>query len=197
MEDTVNKVVREFNVELDSKKRITIRGEVRATHYHVTVFTNGVILMEPRELKIPAYISEKSLQMLRTSLESIDDDIQGKPVDKAIGFPKLYIVKSTREGVDPPVERQVIDIVEDVSFSIYVDGQILDKRTPSDRYVLDEFPHDVDILRGETFRKNDEYCSGVGDTWMWSYFYSLSLEEAEKYFKEESVRVQREYLNIN
>ena len=75
-------VEKEYNVELDTKKRITIRGDVRAKNYHVKQFSNGIILMEPRELKLPDYISEESLQMLYKSLESIKKGIKGAPIDR-------------------------------------------------------------------------------------------------------------------
>jgi hypothetical protein len=104
-----------------------------------------------------------------------------------MGLPKLYVVKSSPEGVEKPVERQVVQLIENISFR----GK---ERLPSDRYKIEDTPYNVDILRGETSNKDDGYGSGFGDLWAWSYYSSFSIEEAEKYYKEELIRVENKYL---
>ena len=108
------------------------------------------------------------------------------------GLPKMYVVKSTREGVEAPIERKVIEIRESVS--IRLNG---DERIPIDEYRFDVSPYSVQILRGKTSGKNDGYGSGFGDLWHWSYFSSFSLEEAEAYYIEELERVENKYLKFN
>jgi hypothetical protein len=104
-------------------------------------------------------------------------------------LPKLYIVKSSPEGVKKPVERQVVEIIENVAFR----G---DEMLPIDRYRLEkEYPYEVDILRGENSTKEDGYGSGIGDLWGWSYFSSFSKEDTERYYCSEVNRVQEKYKN--
>lgn len=108
-----------------------------------------------------------------------------------LGLPKLYVVKSSPEGVEKPVERQVVEIIENVAFR----GT---ERLPIDRYKLEgSYPYEVDILRGETSSKDDGYGTGVGDLWCWSYFSSFSKGDIEKYYEEELLRVQNKYLKNN
>jgi len=60
-----------------------------------------------------------------------------------MGLPKLYLVKSSPECVEKPVERQVVEVIENVSFR----GK---ERLPSDRYKLEDiYPYEVDILRAK------------------------------------------------
>lgn len=117
-------------------------------------------------------------------MSKVQEYLKNKKIQK-IGLPKLYIVKSTREGVDKPVERQVVEIIENVSFR----GK---ERIPNDRYKLEgEYPYEVDILRGETSSKDDGYGTGFGDLWCWTYFSSFSLEESEKHYQQELDRVKK------
>jgi len=108
-----------------------------------------------------------------------------------LGLPKLYVVKSSPDGVEKPVERQVVEIIENVALR----GE---ERLPIDRYKLEGgYPYEVDILRGETSSKNDGYGTGFGDLWAWSYFSSFSKDDIEKYYEEELLRVQNKYLKTN
>ena len=108
-----------------------------------------------------------------------------------MGLPKLYVVKSSPDGVEKPVERQVVEIIENVAFS----GK---ERLPIDRYKLEGgYPYDVDILRGETSSKDDGYRTGFGDLWCWSYFSSFSKGDIDKYYEEELLRIQNKYLKTN
>ena len=49
-------ILKEFDAKLDSKKRLTLRGALY-DYYHVKVLDNGSIILEPRELTIPAQFS--------------------------------------------------------------------------------------------------------------------------------------------
>lgn len=96
----------------------------------------------------------------------------------------IYVFKSTREGVEKPVERKITNVIKGVSFR----GK---EKVPVDRYKLDGdyYPYEVDIVRGETSTKDDGYGTGVGDLWSWSYFSSFSLDEAKKHYQKELERV--------
>ena len=119
-------------------------------------------------------------------MSKVQEYLKNKKIQE-IGLPKLCIVKSSPEGVKKPVERQVVEIIENVAFR----G---DERLPIDRYKLEnEYPYEVDILRGENSTKEDGYGSGIGDLWGWSYFSSFSKEDADTYYYSELDRVQKKY----
>lgn len=120
-------------------------------------------------------------------MESRVQEYLRKKKIKDLALPKLYIVKSTPEGVDQPVERQVVEIVEGIGLDCI-------KNLPIDRYKLEgEYPYEVDIVRGETSDIDSGYGTGFGDLWGWSYFSSLSKDDADQYFNEESIRVKNKY----
>jgi len=74
-------------------------------------------------------------------MSKVQEHLKNKNIQE-MRLPKLYIVKSTRVGVEKPVERQVVEIIENISFT----GE---ERIPSDRYKLEGcYPYGVDILRG-------------------------------------------------
>ena len=52
--------VKDYIVHIDSKKRVTLRGAAYQ-YYNVREYKNGCIILEPRELKVPVSISEKTL----------------------------------------------------------------------------------------------------------------------------------------
>ena len=90
--------------------------------------------------------------------------------------PKLYFVKSTREGVDIPLEIQVTNII---------------KNAYSVTYEFEEYPCSVTIKNNETSSIEEGHGTGVGDLWSWSYYYTLSLDDAEMYYKNEILRIQK------
>lgn len=121
-------------------------------------------------------------------MSKVQEYLKRKKIQE-LGLPKLYVVKSSPEGVEKPIERQVVEIIENISFR----GN---ERFPIDRYKLnDNYPYEVDILRGETSVKEDGYGTGFGDLWCWSYFCSFSKIEIENYYEEELLRVQNKYIN--
>jgi hypothetical protein len=104
-----------------------------------------------------------------------------------MGLPKLYVVKSSPDGVEKPIERQVVEIEENVAFR----GK---ERLPIDRYKVENgYPYEIDFLRGENTTKENGYGSGIGDLWGWSYFSTFSEEEAKMYYNLELSRVQKKY----
>lgn len=116
-------------------------------------------------------------------MSKVQEYLKKKKIQE-LGLPKLYVVKSSPDGVEKPVEKQVVEIVENIAFR----GE---ERLPIDRYKLEGsyYPYEVDILRGETSSLLDGYGTGVGDLWCWSYFSSLSKDEIEKYYEDELLRV--------
>lgn len=121
------------------------------------------------------------------NMSKVQEYLKKKKIQE-LGFPKLYVVKSSPDGVEKPVERQVVEIIENVSFK----GK---ERIPTDRYKLEgNYPYEVDILRGQKSTKDDGYGTGYGDLWSWSYFSSFSIDEAEQYYQQELKRVKNKYL---
>ena len=111
---------------------------------------------------------------------------------KALGLPIMYVVKSSPEGVDKAFERQVIEIKENVGVTRKANDNT---HYHYDTYKLEEgFPYEIDIINGETSGKDHGYGTGIGDMWAWSYFCSLSKEEADKYYEKELIRVTNKYL---
>ena len=60
-EATTLEAVKDYTVHIDSKKRVTLRGATYQ-YYNVKEYTNGCIMLEPRELKVPESISAKTLK---------------------------------------------------------------------------------------------------------------------------------------
>lgn len=92
------------------------------------------------------------------------------------------------EGVKDVVEKQVVEIIENVG-TLYTDNEKL----PIDRYKLDTSPYEVEIVRGETFVEDSQYGSGFGDLWGYTYFSSFNREESERWYEKELERVSKKY----
>jgi hypothetical protein len=95
-----------------------------------------------------------------------------------LGLPKIWVVESTPNGVEKPIAVQVNEIIE---------------WNNKFRYKLDASPFEVDIEKGLSSKKRDDYGTGFGDLWGGSVFCSLSEEEANAYFQKESNRVKEKY----
>ncbi len=65
-------ILKEYQTPVDSRKRVTIRGNA-AAYYNVVQYDNGVIVMEPRELVRPDSISERSLEMIYSSAQNLQE----------------------------------------------------------------------------------------------------------------------------
>ena len=62
--------VREYDTRLDTKRRITLRG-ASFDYYHVSVFDNGQIVLDPRELTAPFQVSVNTLAMMDESIQNM------------------------------------------------------------------------------------------------------------------------------
>ena len=61
--------VKNYDVHIDSKKRITLRGAL-FQYYNVKEYENGCIMLEPRELTVPEGISAKTLSAMDKAIEN-------------------------------------------------------------------------------------------------------------------------------
>ena len=62
--------IREYNAKLDSKKRLTLR-EAGYEYYHVSVFPDQRIVLEPRVLATSFEVSANTLSMMDRSVENM------------------------------------------------------------------------------------------------------------------------------
>ena len=76
MENTI----KEYDAKVDAKKRLTLR-ESPYEYYHVEHYSDGSILLQPRELVEPFRISERSLNMMDKSMNNLKAGEAGKAVD--------------------------------------------------------------------------------------------------------------------
>ena len=72
--------VKEYDVKIDTKKRITLRGS-SYEYYHVIEFPNGRIELEPRVLVEPFEIAEDTLRMVDASMSNLKKGKASEPVD--------------------------------------------------------------------------------------------------------------------
>lgn len=72
--------VKNYDVHIDSKKRVTLRG-ARYQYYNVKEYDNGCIMLEPRELAIPEEISSRTLSGMDQAIRNIKLGQVSDPVD--------------------------------------------------------------------------------------------------------------------
>ena len=72
--------VKNYDVHIDSKKRVTLRG-ARYQYYNVREYDNGCIILEPRELAIPEEISSKTLSSMDQAIRNFKRSQVSDPVD--------------------------------------------------------------------------------------------------------------------
>lgn len=59
----IAEVLKEYDASLDTKYRITVRHTPRSyKNYHVRIYNDGRILMEPRVLVDPRFLSGRTLK---------------------------------------------------------------------------------------------------------------------------------------
>ena len=73
-------VVREYDAKIDSKKRVTLRNTV-FEYYHVQEMSDGVIILEPRELTAPFQVSANTLSMMDEAVNNMKNGIVSEAVD--------------------------------------------------------------------------------------------------------------------
>ena len=62
-------VIKKYETNLDSKRRVTVRG-ASFKHYVVEVYSNGKIILNPRVLIDPNTISKNTLKMIEKSMRN-------------------------------------------------------------------------------------------------------------------------------
>ena len=72
--------VKDYTVRIDSKKRVTLRG-ARYQYYNVREYKNGCIILEPRELTIPATISTRTLSEMDRAVANFKNGDVSEAVD--------------------------------------------------------------------------------------------------------------------
>lgn len=72
--------IKEYDAKVDSKKRLTLR-ESRYEYYHVQHYSDGSIMLQPRVLVEPLYVSENTLDMMDSSMDNLKKGKAGKAVD--------------------------------------------------------------------------------------------------------------------
>lgn len=73
-------VINNYDVHIDSKKRVTLRG-ARYQFYNVREYDNGCIMLEPRELIIPKEISSRTLSSIDQAIRNFKLGQVSDPVD--------------------------------------------------------------------------------------------------------------------
>ena len=64
--------IKEYDAHLDAKKRLTLR-EAGFDYYHVSVFSDGRMILEPRVLAAPFRISANTLNMMDQAVQNIQE----------------------------------------------------------------------------------------------------------------------------
>ena len=72
--------VMEYDAKIDGKKRVTLR-RAAFNYYHVQEYSNGQILLQPRELVAPFEVSKKTLAVMDSSMANLKKGKVSKPVD--------------------------------------------------------------------------------------------------------------------
>ncbi|MCR5177332.1 MAG: hypothetical protein K6C05_10885 [Anaerovibrio sp.] len=72
--------LRDYDVHIDSKKRVTLRG-AKYHYYNVREFENGCIILEPRELSIPKDISARTLKDMDRAIVNFKSGVVSEPID--------------------------------------------------------------------------------------------------------------------
>ncbi len=132
-------------------------------------------------------------------MSKLKDYFEKKRIIKE-GLPKIWFVKSNRNGVELPKEIQVIEIVKNSGVMNYfssnknMDDISLNKKLPIHKYKMKEAPYSIDIVEGKTSSINTGTGTGFGDLWEWNDFISFTKEEADKYYIEENKRIFEKYL---
>lgn len=72
--------IKDYDVRLDAKGRITLRGAIYK-HYNVKLYENGCYLLEPRELVLPESISARSLAEMDKAVENFKAGTVSPPID--------------------------------------------------------------------------------------------------------------------
>jgi hypothetical protein len=83
-------VIKEYDVHLDTKHRLTLRGAA-TEYYSVKMLANGHVILEPRLLVHPRDVSAKTLRMMDKAVENFKQG-RASPVINL----KKYLKKALR-----------------------------------------------------------------------------------------------------
>ena len=75
-----NNKIKTYDAKIDSKRRLTLR-ETPYEYYHVEHYSDGRIMLHPRELSEPFRVSESTLGMMDKSMANLQNGIAGAAVD--------------------------------------------------------------------------------------------------------------------
>ena len=64
--------VKEYDAHLDAKKRLTLR-EAGYDYYHVSVYNDGRMVLEPRVLTAPFQVSANTLSMMDQAMQNLQE----------------------------------------------------------------------------------------------------------------------------
>ena len=73
-------IVREYDLKADSKRRVTLRSS-EYTYYHAREFEDGRILLEPRELRPPEFLSARTLAQMDEAIRRVEAGEVGDEFD--------------------------------------------------------------------------------------------------------------------
>ena len=73
-------IVKKYETNLDSKKRLTVRGSP-FKHYVVEDYSNGKVVLNPRVLVDPNKISRNTLKMIEKSMKNYKEGKVSEPID--------------------------------------------------------------------------------------------------------------------
>jgi hypothetical protein len=88
-------VLKEYDAKLDTKRRCVIHGLRSFNRYHVRVYADGTVQMQPRVLASPQELSANTLRMLYGSIKNLKKGKAGAAVDFA-KYAK-YLTEDERE----------------------------------------------------------------------------------------------------
>ncbi len=77
---TAISVVRDYDVAMDAKHRISLRGAPNK-YFHVKELSNGCYLLEPRLLVSPDLLSSRTRKMLEQSVTNLKKGKASAPLD--------------------------------------------------------------------------------------------------------------------
>lgn len=116
-------------------------------------------------------------------------DYLQKKKDEKSPKPKMWVIYSDRHDIEKPKE---ISIKEIMLNHAHVNYEHIQKSLT--RYMFDVSPYEIDIVEGDISASADGYGSGFGDLWAWTYYCTLSKEDADIYYEKELKRVTDKYL---
>jgi hypothetical protein len=74
------KVVAEYDVKRDDRKRITLRRP-KFEYYHATEYADGRVLLEPRELRTPDTLSLRTWNDIDQGIRNLGEGLVGDEFD--------------------------------------------------------------------------------------------------------------------